>query len=147
MNKLLTLLFSLLFAWTLSAQDAADAIVGTYSSSQDGYEFKARITRKQDGTYITRVIWVKDAVDPATGEKRKDNKNPNKALRNTPCDRIVLMDGLRYNVEKNQWGETKIYDPLRGIRAHVVLRFLPDGRLAVKGSLLGISETVYWNKL
>ena len=93
------------------------------------------------------MYWIKDAIDPATGEKRKDVKNPNKALRDTPCDRIVLMDGLRYIAEKNQWGETKVYDPLRGIRANVVVRFLPDGRLAVKGSLLGISETVYWTRV
>ena len=147
MKKLLTLLFPLLFAWTLAAQDAAEAIVGTYASSQDGNDFKVRISKKQDGTYMAKVIWIKDAVDPVTGEKRKDTKNPNKALRDTPCDRIVLMNGLRYNAEKNQWGETKIYDPLRGIRANVVLKFLPDGRLAVKGSLLGISETVYWKRL
>ena len=141
------LLFPLLFAWTLSAQDAADAIIGNYKSIQNGYEFKARISKKTDGTYIAKVYWIKDAIDPATGEKRKDVKNPNKALRDTPCDRIVLMDGLRYNAEKNQWGETKVYDPLRGIRAHVVVRFMPDGRLAVKGSLLGISETVYWTRV
>ena len=141
------LLFPLLFAWTLSAQDAADAILGNYKSTQDGYEFKARISKQTDGTYIAKVYWIKDAIDPATGEKRKDVKNPNKALRDTPCDRIVLMDGLRYNAEKNQWGETKVYDPLRGIRANVVVRFLPDGRLAVKGSLLGISETVYWTRV
>jgi uncharacterized protein (DUF2147 family) len=147
MKRLLMLLFPLLFAWTLSAQDVADAILGNYKSTQDGYEFKARISKKTDGTYIAKVYWIKDAIDPATGEKRKDVKNPNKALRDTPCDRIVLMDGLRYNAEKNQWGETKVYDPLRGIRANVVVRFLPDGRLAVKGSLLGISETVYWTRV
>ena len=147
MKKWLTLLLPLLFAWSLSAQDSADAILGTYSSVQAGYEYKARISRKDDGTYITRVIWVKNSIDPVTGEKIKDKKNPNKALRNTPCDRIVLMDGLRYNAEKNQWGDTKIYDPQRGIRANVVVRFAPDGRLAVKGSLMGISETVYWKRL
>ncbi len=146
MKKWLTLLLPLLFAWSLSAQDSADAILGTYSSVQAGYEYKARISRKDDGTYIARVIWVKNSIDPVTGEKIKDKKNPNKALRNIPCDRIVLMDGLRYNAEKNQWGDTKIYDPQRGIRANVVVRFAPDGRLAVKGSLMGISETVYWKR-
>ena len=38
-------------------------------------------------------------------------------------------------------------DPDRGIRANVVVRFTSDGQLSLKGSVLGISETVYWTRL
>lgn len=147
MKRFLTLILCAVWgALACFAQDA-DAIVGTYASVQAGYQYHAKIFRKADGTYRAQVIWIKDAVDPVTGETLKDTKNPNKALRDTPVDRVILMDGLRYNAEKNQWGETKVYDPQRGIRANVVVRITPDGRLAVKGSLLGISETVYWTRL
>ena len=148
MKKLIVLLQLMLLGFGLSAQEnPGDAILGTYASVQSGHEYHAKVTKKADGTYKAQVIWVKDAVDPATGEKLKDTKNPNKALRDVPVDEVVLMDGLKYNAEKEQWGDTKIYDPERGIRANVVVRFTPEGKLSLKGSVLGISETVYWTKL
>ena len=149
MKKLLVLIQMILLGFGLNAQEAnpGDAILGTYASEQSGHEYHAKITKKADGTYKAQVIWVKDAVDPATGEKLKDTKNPNKSLRDVPVDEVVLMDGLKYNADKNQWGDTKIYDPDRGIRANVVVRIEPDGKVSLKGSVLGISETVYWTRL
>ena len=149
MKKLIILLQIILLGFGLHAQETnpGDTILGTYASVQSGYEYHAKVTKKEDGTYKAQVVWVKDAVDPDTGEKLKDTKNPDKALRETPIDEVVLMDGLKYNAEKEQWGDTKIYDPDRGIRANVVVRFTSDGRLSLKGSLLGISETVYWTRL
>ena len=149
MKKLITLLQMILLGFGLYAEETnpGDAILGTYASVQAGHEYHAKITKKADGTYKAQVIWVKDAIDPDTGEKLKDTKNPNKALRDTPVDEVILMDGLKCNAEKDQWGDTKIYDPDRGIRANVVVRFTSDGQLSLKGSVLGISETVYWTRL
>ena len=52
-------------------------------------------------------------IDPATGKKILDAKNPDKSLRNTPCDQIVIFNGLKYNASKRQWDGGKIYDPQR----------------------------------
>ena len=149
MKKLTLLLPLLLLCGGLFAQETVegDAIIGTYASVQAGYEYHAKVTKKADGTYRAQVIWVKDAIDPKTGEKLKDTKNPDKSLRDTPVDQVVLMDGLKYNATKSQWDGTKIYDPDRGIRANAVVKLNPDGRVAVKGSVLGISETVYWTRI
>jgi len=68
------------------------------------------------------------------------------SLRTRPADQTELFTGLKYDAKRQRWGDTKIYDPQRGLRAKLTASFAADGRLALKGSLLGISETVYWTK-
>lgn len=123
----------------------ADAIVGTYSGMQGSDRFRVKITKFDDGTYRAQIIWLEHDRDDK-GNKILDKKNPDKSLRNIPADRIVLFSGLRYNVKEHRWDGTKIYDPQRGIRAKMTAEFMADGRLKIKGSLMGISESVYWTR-
>lgn len=149
--KKLILILAVLIVWIGPAvaqnklNDRADNIVGTYSGKQGDDKFRARISKLTDGTYRCQIIWMERDRD-AKGNKILDKKNPDKSLRNTPADRIVIFSGLKYDADKKRWGDTKIYDPQRGIRAKVTLQFTADGRLKLTGSLLGISESVYWNK-
>lgn len=147
---ILVMAFLPLFCLTALAQstlnNSADNIVGTYAGMQGSDRFRAKIVKLTNGTYRAQVVWLEHDRD-AKGNKILDTKNPDKKLCNTPADRIVLFTGLKYNAKKQRWDDTKIYDPQRGIRAKLVVWFTADGRLALKGSLLGISETVYWNKI
>ena len=129
-----------------SLNNVADNIVGEYKGAQGSDPFKVRITKQQGNTYKAQIIWVQKLKD-ADGKIRLDAKNPNKELRTVPADKIVLMDGLKYNESKKQWDGTKIYDPQRGIRANVVCTFSSDGSLKLKGSVMGIGETVTWTKI
>lgn len=152
MKKRLLLILMVLTAaiWPAAAQqglnDAADNVVGTYSGQQGEDAFKARITKLSDGTYRGQVIWMERDKD-AQGHKILDKKNPDKSLRTRPADQTVLFTGLTYDAKKRCWGGTKIYDPQRGLKANVTIDFTADGRLRLKGSLLGISETVYWKRV
>lgn len=151
MKKLFLLFAAILaFASPATAQqslnDKADNIVGMYSGKQGDDKFKVKIVKLTDGTYRGQVAWIEHDKD-ANGNKLLDTKNPNKNLRKTPADRIVLFSGLKYDAKHKRWGDTKIYDPQRGIRANVTLEFTKDGQLRVKGSLFGISESVYWKKV
>ena len=151
MKRFFTTLILTMFAFTyLNAQNvlnnAADNIVGTYSGVQDGEKFKVKIIKLKDGTYRGQIVWMENDKD-ANGNKRLDTKNPDKSLRNTPCDQIVIFSGLKYDNNDKEWNGAKIYDPQRGLRAKLTIRFEKDGRLRVRGSLLGIGETVYWTKI
>ena len=129
-----------------SLNNQADNIIGTYSGKQGSDKFRAKIVKLTDGTYRGQVIWLENDKD-RDGNKILDSKTPDKKLRNQPADRIVLFSGLKYDAKNHQWNGTKIYDPQRGIRANLVVDFADDGRLRVKGSLFGISESVYWQKM
>lgn len=123
-----------------------DNIVGEYEGMQNDDRFKAKIVKLTDGTYRAQITRLERDRD-AKGNKILDTKNPDKSLRSTPADRIVIFSGLKYDARKHEWNGTKIYDPQRGVRAKLVAEFADDGRLALTGSVLVISETVYWKKI
>ncbi len=150
MKKLLTIIILLIMATVgVTAQNTInnrpDAIVGIYSGIQGHDHFRAKVTRSSDGTYRAQIVWLEHDRDDK-GRKILDRKNPDKSLRNNPADRIVLFSGLKHNAKEHCWDGTKIYDPQRGIRAKMTARFDADGRLHIKGSLMGISETVIWTR-
>ena len=150
MKRIIFLLIAILFAIPVMAQnplnDNADNIVGTYSGKQGDDRFKVKVVKLSDGTYRGQVVWMERDKD-AQGKKILDTKNPDKSLRTKPADQVVLFSGLKYDAKKHCWNDTKIYDPQRGLRAHMSAEFIADGRLRIKGSLLGISENVFWSRV
>lgn len=151
MKKFILTIVAALVCIASFAQNAknsnAESIIGKYESVQGGDAYKVQVTRNSNGTFRAQIFWVAGDKDPKTGAKRLDEKNPDKSLRSVPCDKVVLFDGLVYDSAKKCWNGTKIYDPQRGIRANVTCTFLSDGRLSLKGTVLGISETAYWTEL
>ena len=149
MKRLVFILMALICASPMVAQsvlnDKADNIVGTYSGKQGDDRFRAKIVKLTDGTYRGQVIWMERDKD-AKGNKILDTKNPDKNLRSKPADQVVLFSGLKYDSKKHCWNDTKIYDPQRGLKASMTAEFVADGRLLIKGSVLGIGESVFWNK-
>ena len=146
MFSIFALLCAVIPSLAQSLNDNADSIVGTYYAIQSGNESKVKVFKNADGTYTGQIFWVKNSIDPQ-GKKYCDIKNPDKALRTTPCDKIVLFKGLQYNAAKKQWDNAKIYDPTRGLKANVYVCFTPEGKLKIRGQIMGIGETVYWKKL
>lgn len=150
MKRILFLFALLMGISSLMAQNPLNAkgdnIVGTYSGKQGDDLFRVKITKLNDGTYRGQIVWMEHDRD-AQGNKILDSKNPDKSLRSTPADRIVIFSGLQYNEKKHCWDGTKIYDPQRGMRAKMTARFTDDGRLCVTGSVMMIKESVYWEKV
>jgi len=130
---------------TLGAFAQADKIVGTYKTVQNGVNSKIKITKNGNG-YKAQVIWV-DNLKNADGSVLTDSKNPDKAKRNTPANKIVVIDKVTYDEGDKEWKNGKIYDPTRGKSFKVVCSFKDSKTLKVKGSWGPISETVYWTKI
>lgn len=150
MKKFIAIMAALLLAtpitFSQTRNNSADGILGDYYSTYGNDSYKVHMTKKQDGTYKAQIFWVSNPVD-SKGKKVLDIKNPDKALRSVPSDQVVLMDGLKYDSDKKEWSGTKIYDPTRGIKANVTCKFQQDGKLALKGTVLGIGQTVYWEEI
>ena len=124
----------------------ADEIIGTYLTDRGGSKSKVRVTKQADGTYDARVIWVENAYD-ANGNKRKDEKNPDKALRNVDVDNILLVEGLRYDAATKMWGGAKIYDPTKGIKVNATAEFETKDKLKLRGTIMGLGVTLYWVRI
>lgn len=132
------------FAQGLNAK--ADDIVGEYTTDRGGSLSKVRVTKNADGTYDACVFWVQDPWDK-DGKKRKDVKNPDKSLRNVDIDKVVLVKGLKYDGKDKKWGDAKIYDPTKGIRVNVTMKFEKADSLKLRATILGIGQTLYWKKI
>ena len=147
MKKIFSLIALCLMAFGAFAQnDKADNIVGKYEAGQGIDAYRVNITKSSDGTFKAQIYWVADRLDK-NGNVNMDTKNPDKALRNTPIDKVVLFTGLKYNAEKQNWSGAKIYDPNRGIKVAVTIAFDNPKLLKVKGTVLGIGETVAWRRI
>ena len=146
---MMTLLCALVFSMPSFAQginDKADNIVGEYLTDRGGNKSKVRVTKNADGTYNAQVFWVEKPLD-AQGNKRKDVKNPDKALRNVDIDQVVVVKGWKYDAEEKVWGGTKIYDPSKGIRVNVTAGFVDANKLKLRGTVFGIGTTLYWTRI
>ena len=146
MKRFLLALAALFAALSLSAQNNnGDNILGVYNAGKGKDAYKVKFEKITDGTYRAQICWVATKVKE-DGSPNVDSKNPDKSLRNTPMDKVVLISGLKYNKEKQRWDGAKIYDPNRGIRVNVTISFDSPKVLGVRGTVFGIGETVLWNK-
>lgn len=143
---------ALMMCLGLQAQNAlnrnADSLLGEYylPDPKNG-DSKAVCTRAADGTYECVISWIKDPIDPKTGKEWTDFRNPDKSLKSRPLVGVKFVKGMRYDSAALKWTGGTIYDPNRGITAKATAYFTPDGRLAVSGKVLGIGETMFWDKL
>ncbi|MBR5923824.1 MAG: DUF2147 domain-containing protein [Bacteroidales bacterium] len=139
-------LTALFFSLSLMAQNNnADSIIGIYQNGSGKDAYKVQISKKADGSFKGAVCWMAEVKD-ANGKMKTDVKNPDKALRNVPLDKVVIFDGLKYDPVKKQWSDAKIYDPDRGIRVKMTAKFEGAKTLVVRGTVLGIGESVSWTK-
>ena len=133
-------------AFAQNFNDKADNIVGEYLTDRGGSKSKVRVTKNADGTYDAQVFWVENPYDK-DGKKRKDEKNPDKALRNVDVDKIVIVKGLKYEADKKRWGGTKIYDPTKGLKVNATAEFETADKLKLRGTILGVGVTLYWTRI
>ena len=133
-------------AYAQELNNNADNIVGEYLTDRGGNKSKVRITKNAEGTYDAQVFWVEKPLDK-DGKKRKDVKNPDKALRNVDIDKVVLVRGLKFDAEDKEWSGAKIYDPTKGIRVNATAYFESKNKLKLRATILGIGQTIYWQKI
>ena len=128
-----------------AAQDA-DKILGVYKAVEEGKESKVEFTRQADGSYRGQIIWLKQPDNP-DGTPKLDVKNPDASKRSVRADRVVVVDGVKYDAKNNVWNGGRVYDPTKGKDYKVEVSFEDARTLRVKGSLLGFSRSVYWTKI
>ena len=144
-----TILCALFFALPSMAQnfnENGDAIIGEYLTDRGGSKSKVRITKNADGSYDAQVFWVENPYDE-NGNKRKDVKNPDEALRNVDVDQIVIVKGLKYDAKEKTYGGAKIYDPTKGMRVNASAKFETPDKLKLRGTILGVGVTLYWTRI
>ena len=94
------------------SQNNPDQIIGRWMSSENNLEVEIF---KTDVTYNAKVVWIDDSDDKSRPmNSRCDFRNPDETLRKRKIIGLVVMNGLIYNEENNDWEQGKIYDPHNG---------------------------------
>jgi Uncharacterized protein conserved in bacteria (DUF2147) len=66
---------------------------------------------KQNNEFKAMVIWFDDTDDKRKPmNERRDEKNPDKALRSRKWIGMEVLRHLRYYPQDNEWDDGKIYD-------------------------------------
>lgn len=81
--SLIALFSLLLLSMTafVSQNTDGDRLLGVWEPSNG----RARVKVEKIGDkYFGRIVWLKEPVDPATGENKTDKNNPDASLRNVP---------------------------------------------------------------
>ena len=140
-RKSLNIVFLTLFSFQLlSAQNGADAILGTWLS--DTKEAKVQIYQEA-GVYMGKIVWLKDPNTPK-GDPKTDKKNPNKSLRDRSVIGINILQNLTY--ENGEWVNGKLYVIAKGKELDVKLSLKSPDQLNLNISVARFSTTKTWTR-
>lgn len=106
MKKLILPILALLFIIPIFAQNA-DRITGVWFNGEKSS--KIEITQAKDGSFIGKIIWLKEPNDSA-GNPKTDTKNSDDKLAKRPLMNLQVLSGLTYD-GKSKYSGGKIYDP------------------------------------
>jgi uncharacterized protein (DUF2147 family) len=102
---------------------------------------KVRFDRCEGGS-CGRIVWLREPLDPATRQPRRDGKNENAALRDRPLIGLLMMVNLAQDGPAAWSGS--LYNPQDGRTYRGSLKRLDANRLELSGCVLAIicrSET------
>lgn len=126
-------------------QNNPDAVVGTWlNGTKRGH---IQIYKKGDH-YFGKLVWLKEATDPATGKPKTDVKNSQATMRSRPLVGLEVMKDFTFDGGK-VWADGHIYNPEDGKEYSCKLTLKNPNTLDVRGyigiSLLGKSQT--WTRV
>lgn len=136
--KKLILFLSLFVAVTLSAQNKAGDIIGTYMNPDADAVLKIYET---SGKYFGKLIWTKNAG-------KLDDQNPDVSKRSQKRLGLVIMNNFKFDGD-DTWEGGTIYDPKNGKTYDCKVTRDAKGNLDIRGyigiSLLG--RTSHFTKI
>lgn len=141
LNLILALVL-LLSGW--SAANAADE--GSPSGVWLTEKGDARIQVSQCGSSLCgKVVWLREAIDPATGRPQTDSKNPNASLASRPMIGVQLFIGMS-PAGPGRWAG-RIYNADDGGIYESKIAWLGPKTLRVEGCLGAICGGENWTRV
>lgn len=102
-----------------------------------------------DGIYFGEVVWLKDPIDPDTGEPKVDDENEDSELAKRPVMGLQLLKDFEYEGE-NVWADGTIYDPKNGKTYKCKMTMMEYDLLYIRGyigkSWMGLGRTTEWTR-
>lgn len=127
------------------AQNSADDLVGVWEPSSG----KGRVKIEKIGDkFYGKVVWLKEPIDPETGQKKLDKANPDASLRTRPRLGLRVLKDFTF-VSKGIWDNGTIYDPENGSTYNCKITMKDKNTLDIRG-YIGVSmfgRTDVWKRV
>jgi uncharacterized protein (DUF2147 family) len=143
----LLMLFAVVsFSFSASAQKfGADELIGVWEPSHG----KGRVKIEKIGDkYFGKVVWLKEPIDPETGEKKLDKSNPDPTLRKRKRLGLRVLQDFVSNGD-GYWDSGTIYDPENGTTYNCKITMKNKNTLDIRGfvgvSVFGRTDT--WKRV
>ncbi len=143
-KQFLLLTIILLFG---SAAIAQSGRVLGYWLTEDN-DSQVEVFQKDDNKYYGRIVWLDEPLEE-DGKPKVDDKNPDKAMHDTPIMGLEILKGFAYDASKNEWSGGTIYDPKNGRTYTAFMRLDGNNRLAIRGYVMGmrfLGRTTEWTR-
>jgi len=144
MNTKLFLIAFCLIGYLGFAQDAED-IVGVWEPGHGKAKVKIN---KIDDKFYGKIVWLKEPIDPATGEAKLDKNNPDESMQNVPLRGYRILKDFQYQGD-GVWEEGTIYDPESGTTYSCVITMKDENTLDIRGyvGVKTFGRTDTWRRL
>jgi uncharacterized protein (DUF2147 family) len=97
------------------------------------------------GGLCGKVIWIRDAIDKATGRPPVDGKNADPALRTRPIMGLQVLSDLKPSSTPNRW-EGRVYSLDDGKSFNARVTMLGANQIKVEGCVLMVCRGETWTR-
>ena len=128
-----------------SQNTEADQLLGVWEPSNG----KARVKIEKIGEkYYGKIVWLKEPIDPNTGQPKVDKNNPDASLRTVPLKVYRMLKDFKY-LGGNQWDNGTIYDPENGSTYKCIIKMTDNNTLDIRGyiGVEALGRTDVWKRL
>ena len=116
-------------AFYLAQKFKPDELVGVWEPSHG----KARVKIDKIGDkYYGKVVWLKEPIDPETGEKKTDKNNPDATLRKRRTLGLRILKDFQPN-GSGYWDKGTIYEPENGTTYNCHITMKNKNTLSIRG--------------
>lgn len=122
---------------------------------------------KEGNLYYGKIVWLQVPNYTAEyleeeGHPEKDNpnikldgpkidyKNPDPARRNDPVIGLVILKGVKYDADDDEWSDGFVYKADEGKTYTCYVKLVEADKLKLKGYILGmpwLGKTRYWTRM
>lgn len=143
-KQLFLLTIALFFGSAVFAQSGR--VIGYWLTEDE--DSQVEVFQKADNKYYGRIVWLDEPLNDE-GKPKVDDKNPDKAMHQTPIMGLEILKGFSYDASKNEWSGGTIYDPKNGRTYTAYMRKDGNNKLAIRGYVMGmrfLGRTTEWSR-
>ncbi len=146
MQKLSILLVFFFSAILLKAQNPNSKILGIWWNEEKTSRVEVF---EENGKIYGKIVWLKKTTNPDGSSPRTDIHNPNPDVRKRELIGTIILKNLEWDDDDNEWDDGEIYDPASGKTYSCYAHLQKDGKLYLKGYVLGmpfLGRSTLWTR-